>query len=184
MPHRALDAPPLIRAAAEDDLVAITSIYAHYVRNDTASFEIEPPDLDAMSTRFRGIVDRGLPYFVAQASAADRTAVGYAYASTYRPRAGYRYTVEDSVYVAPQCAGRGIATALLTHVIDACEAHGYRQMLAVIGGADNHASIELHASLGFQHVGQLRSVGRKFDRWLDSILMQRALGRGSAAEID
>jgi L-amino acid N-acyltransferase YncA len=172
-------APVLIRAATVDDVDAVTSIYGHHVKTGTASFEIDPPDCDEMTRRFHSIAEHRLPYVVAQRSADEPVVIGYAYASMYRPRPAYRYTLEDSVYVASGYAGRGVGRALLQRVIVACENSGFRQMLAVIGGADNQASIRLHAALGFVHVGRLPAVGRKFEHWLDTVLMQRSLGSGS-----
>ena len=162
-----------LRAATADDLPAIQAIYAHHVLHGLASFEVEPPSLAEMRARFEAIAAGGHPYFVA----VDGEAVlGYAYASVYRSRPGYRYTVEDSVYVSPALAGRGIGRRLLTRLIEECECRGYRQMLAVIGDSANAASIELHRACGFTHSGTLRSVGLKFGRWIDSVLMQRGLG--------
>lgn len=169
------DAQIGLRAASEADLPAITAIYAHHVRTGTATFEIEPPDAAEMSRRWRDIVERGLPYLVA-IDAAD--VVGYAYAGPYRPRPAYRYTVEDSIYIRADYAGQGIGSELLRALIVACERAGARQMVAVIGDAANAASIRVHAAAGFAHAGVLASVGWKFGRWLDVVLMQRALGIG------
>jgi len=168
-----------IREATRDDLEAITAIYARHVETGTASFELEAPDVGEMARRYLDITTRGLPYVVAQRSPADRTVAGYAYASLYRPRPGYRYTVEDSVYVDAGCTGLGVGKALLAAIVGRADQLGYRQMIAIIGGSDNLASIRLHASLGFEQVGRLADVGRKFDRWIDSVLMQRALGPGA-----
>jgi phosphinothricin acetyltransferase len=131
-----------------------------------------------MQRRWQDVVERGLPYLVAVLP--ERAVAGYAYASPYRARPGYRYTVEDSVYVDPGCMGQGAGRALLAALIAACAPLGYRQMVAVIGGSDNAASIGLHAALGFERVGCLTAVGRKFDRWVDTVLMQRALASGGA----
>ena len=168
-----------VRAAAPADLEAIAAIYAHHVEAGTASFELDAPSAEEMHRRWNEIVECGLPYLVATLAPHDATIAGYAYASLYRSRPAYRYTVEDSVYVDPTCTGRGAGRALLAAIIDACTPLGYRQMVAVIGGADNAASIGLHAALGFERVGCLTAVGRKFDRWLDTVLMQRALGAGA-----
>ncbi|MGH8714720.1 MAG: GNAT family N-acetyltransferase [Casimicrobiaceae bacterium] len=170
-----------VRAATAGDLAAISAIYAHHVLHGTASFELAAPDGEDMRRRWRDAVERGLPYMVATLTPDDGTIAGYAYASPYRARPAYRYTVEDSVYVAAACAGRGAGRALLAAVIAACEPLGYRQMVAVIGGSDNAASIALHTALGFERAGCLAAVGRKFDRWVDTVLMQRALGPGAAA---
>jgi len=172
--------PPLIRDAAPSDLEAITAIYAHYVETGTASFEIVAPDVQEMRRRYDDIKARGLAYLVAVRVATGHRVAGYAFASSYRPRPAYRYTVEDSVYVDAACARLGLGKRLLAAVIERCTALGYRQMVAVIGGSDNQASIRLHASLEFQQAGRLSNVGRKFDRWIDSVLMQRALGAGAS----
>jgi phosphinothricin acetyltransferase len=161
-------------------LTAIAAIYARHVECGTASFELAAPDGAEMRRRWSAIVECGLPYVVATLSPDDGAIAGYAYASLYRARPGYRYTVEDSVYVDPTCMGRGAGRALLAAVIAACIPLDYRQMVAVIGGSDNAASIGLHAGLGFERVGCLTAVGRKFDRWVDTVLMQRSLGSGAA----
>lgn len=163
----------LFRDSTDADAPAILGIYAHYVRHTTASFETEPPDAGEIARRRAEILAVGLPWLVAEA---DGVVTGYAYASRYRPRMAYRFTVEDSIYIHPQYAGRGIGSELLGRLIAACEAWGSRQMIAVIGGSDNTASIRLHSRFGFRHAGTLNAVGYKFDRWVDSVLMQRALG--------
>ena len=175
---RAGATPVVIRAAADSDLPAIAELYAHHVLTGTASFEVSAPTVDEMRRRRRDVLAHGLPYFVASLS--DTALAGYAYATEYRSRVAYRHTVEDSVYVDPVCVRRGAGRALLAAVIAACETLGYRQMVAVIGGSDNAASISLHAALGFRHTGVLPAVGRKFDRWIDTVLMQRALGPGAS----
>ena len=162
-----------LRAATADDLPAIQAIYAHHVLHGLASFEVEPPSLAEMRSRFEVITGGGYPYLVA---VEGENALGYAYASAYRTRPGYRYTVEDSVYVSPGVVGRGIGRQLLARLVDECARRGYRQMLAVIGDSSNAASIGLHRACGFTHSGTLRSVGFKFGRWIDSVLMQRGLG--------
>ena len=165
----------IIRPAVLDDIAAITRIYAHAVRHGTASFEIDPPDQDEMTRRWRALMDGGYPYLVAQL---DAGVAGYAYAGAYRARPAYRWTVEDSVYIAPDAQRRGVGRALLEHLLTESEARGFRQMIAVIGDSRNAASIELHRTLGFAMVGNFVSVGFKHGRWLDSVLMQRALGAG------
>jgi L-amino acid N-acyltransferase YncA len=167
----------VIRAALPLDVPAITAIYAREVVEASASWELEPPDAAAMLERFQAITDQGYPYFVAEAGS---RVIGFAYANAYRPRAGYRYAVEDSVYIAADARGHGVGGALLARLIEACEHGGYRQMVAVIGGADQYGSIRVHAGQGFVEVGRLPALGRKFDRWLDCVLMQRALGQGPA----
>jgi phosphinothricin acetyltransferase len=146
------------------------------VRTHTASFEIDAPDEGEIRRRWLTIREGGYPYVVAASTA---RVLGYCYASMYRPRPAYRFTTEDSVYVAPDCTQRGVGRALLEHVIDACTRAGLREIIAIIGDSANEPSIRLHARLGFVHVGTLRNVGYKFDRWLDSVIMQRSLEHGS-----
>jgi len=167
-----------IRPASFSDVPTITRIYAHAVTTGTASFELYPPDEAEMTRRMRAVLEGGFPYLVAEEGG---TVVGYAYASFYRTRPAYRFTVEDSVYVAPDAQRRGVGRALLIGLIEACTALGFRQMIAVIGDSNQAASIGLHRACGFDHVGNLRNVGWKFDRWLDTPLMQLALGAGAAA---
>jgi L-amino acid N-acyltransferase YncA len=164
-----------LRAADAVDLPVITALYAGHVRAGTASFELDPPDEAEMSRRWNDIVARGLPYLAAVRG--DQT-VGYAYAGPYRPRPAYRFTVEDSIYVRADCAGHGIGRMLLDALIASCKRANMRQMIAVIGDSANAPSIRLHAAAGFVHAGLLSSVGWKFGRWLDVVLMQRALGPG------
>ena len=165
-----------IRPATEADLPAITDIYAHAVLHGTATFELIPPDLTEMTRRFRALQDGGFPYFVA---ALEGGVIGYAYAGPYRPRPAYRFTVENSVYLAPATHRRGIGLQLLQRLIAECEARGYRQMIAVIGDSANAGSIGVHARCGFAMIGTHPDVGLKFGRWLDTVMMQRALGEGA-----
>src|SRR5205807_2921658 len=158
----------LIRAAAAADIPAITAIYEHAVRQGTASFELEPPDAVEMARRHQALVDGGYPYLVAEA---DGAVAGYAYAGAYRPRPAYRFSVENSVYVASQMQRRGIGRVLLDALIAECQARGYRLMIAVIGDSAQTPSIELHRAAGFKMVGAFEGVGYKFDRWLDTVLM-------------
>ena len=167
---------PLVRAAREDDLPALTEIYAHHVLHGLASFELDPPDTAEMARRYAHVISLGLPYLVAELGG---RICGYAYAAPYRARPAYRFTVENSVYIHPDCVGNGIGSALLPALIAACEKAGYRQMVAVIGDSENRPSIRLHEKFGFERVGLLPAVGWKFDRWVDSVLMQRALGGGA-----
>lgn len=167
--------PAVLRESRDADLVTIAAIYAHHVRHGLASFEEEPPDADELGRRRAALVERGYPYIVAEAGGA---VVGYAYAGPYRPRPAYRHTVEDTVYVAPDTAGRGVGRALLEALIARCTALGYRQMVAVIGDSANAPSIALHEALGYRRAGTLASVGFKFGRWVDTIILQRALGEG------
>ena len=168
----------IIRPVAAADLAAVADIYAHYVLHSTVSFEEVPPDVEVMAQRHAAVTDRGLPYLCAQI---DGAVVGYAYAGPYGTRAAYRYTVEDSVYVAPGFQGRGVGKALLSAVIAHCEAMGLRQMLAVIGDSGNAGSIALHTALGFTPAGMGASVGWKKGRWIDIVWMQRALNDGAAS---
>lgn len=165
----------IIRPARESDLPAITGIYAHHVRHGLASFEEDPPGEAEMSSRFHALVDRDFPYLVAEA---DGQILGYAYAGPYRPRPAYRYSVENSVYVASDAARRGVGGRLLDALIPACEAKGFRQMIAVIGDSGNDSSIGLHASRGFTRAGHLVGTGFKLGRWVDTVFMQLALGPG------
>ena len=164
-----------MRPAVPADIPAIQAIYSHHVLKGLASFEEEPPSVDEMRRRFEDITGRGLPYVVADLAG---SVAGYGYCALYRTRSAYRYALEDSVYVRQDAHGRGIGTAILSHLVQRCEALGYRQLIAVIGDSGHAASIALHASLGFLRVGTLRSVGFKFNRWVDSVIMQRPLGTG------
>ena len=165
----------LLRDCAPPDLGRVQEIYAHAVLHGTASFELSPPDLDEIRSRWEKLVQAGYPYLVAELGGGI---VGYAYAGAYRPRPAYRGTVENSVYVDSAFRRRGIGRLLLVELIRQCEARGFRQMVAVIGDSGNTPSIQLHRELGFADVGVLRSMGWKHDRWLDTVLMQRALGPG------
>jgi L-amino acid N-acyltransferase YncA len=169
----------VLRAAALDDLPAIQAIYAHHVLHGLGTFEETPPSLEEMTRRWRSLVEAGMPYLVAVDAG---TVMGYAYAGLYRPRPAYRYSVEDSVYVAPDAARRGYGRRLVAALIEQCAAKGFRQMLAVIGDRDNHGSVGLHRNLGFKEVGLLSSVGFKFGRWVDVVVMQRPLGDGDATQ--
>jgi phosphinothricin acetyltransferase len=166
-----------IRPAEADDVPMITSIYGESVVIGTASFELTPPSVEEMARRFAGLREAGYPWL---AGVSSGTLVGYAYGGPYRPRPGYGNTIEDSVYVAPEVQGHGIGRALLVALIDRCTAGGFRQMVAVIGDTANTASIRLHQSLGFASIGTLVAVGWKHGRWIDSVLMQRALGPGAS----
>ncbi|MDQ4135361.1 MAG: N-acetyltransferase family protein [Pseudomonadota bacterium] len=167
----------VIRPSAAADIAAITGIYADAVLNGTASFELEPPTEREMARRRAALIEGGFPYLVAEH---DGAVLGYAYAGPYRTRPAYRFTVEDSVYVARSVQGRGVGRALLSALIDAAEARGFRLMVAVIGDRASTGSIRLHESLGFMPVGVLEPVGYKHGRWLASVLMQRVLGDGAA----
>ena len=166
-----------VRPIREADLEAVVAIYAHHVHHGTGTFELEAPDAVEMTRRRDDVLAKGLPWLVAEH---DGVVVGYAYANVFRPRLAYRYCLEDSVYVHPAAVGRGAGRALLAELIARCTAHGARQMLAVIGDADNLGSIGLHRACGFVPCGRLEAAGWKFGRWLDVVLMQRALGPGAS----
>ena len=166
-----------VRLAAPGDIEAIQAIYAHHVLKGLASFEEEPPSASELRRRYEAIVAQRLPYLVAEFGG---IVAGYAYCSLYRTRSAYRHSLEDSVYVRPDAQGRGIGKTLLGELIRRCEALGYRQMIAIIGDSANAASIGLHESEGFLRAGTLRSVGFKFGRWVDSVIMQRPLGSGDS----
>jgi phosphinothricin acetyltransferase len=169
---------PTIRPATPDDVAAITRIYAHAVLRGTASFELEPPDEAEIRRRLTALLDGGYPYLAYESAG---RVLGYAYAGPYRPRRAYRFSLEDSIYIAPDQQGRGIGRALMTRLLAEAEARGFRQMIAVIGDSQQAASIALHRAAGFHHIGTLEAVGFKFGRWLDTVLMQRALGPGATA---
>jgi L-amino acid N-acyltransferase YncA len=168
---------PEIRPATAADLPAITSIYEQAVLYGTATFELIPPDLAEMTRRFSVLMEGGFPYLVA---ALDGRVVGYAYAGAYRPRPAYRFTVENSVYLAPSIHRRGIGLQLLQRLIAESVARGYRQMIAVIGDSANAGSIGVHTRCGFKMIGTHPDVGFKFGRWLDTVMMQLPLGDGGA----
>lgn len=165
-----------IRKAVPADIDGITTIYEQAVLLGTGSFEIVPPGADVMLMRMNEAQQAKCPYLVAELEGAI---MGFAYAHPYRPRKAYRYTVEDSIYVHPECRRLGVGTQLLTSLISECDLRGFKEMIAVIGDSENIASIKLHERCGFKRVGVLHSVGFKFDRWLDSVLMQRSLGSGN-----
>jgi phosphinothricin acetyltransferase len=172
--------PPIpVRPALPADIAAITRIYAHAVQHGTASFELEPPDEAEMAHRQDALIAGGFPYLVAEE---DGRVLGYAYAGPYRARPAYRFTVEDSVYIAPEAQRRGLGRLLLDQLIVESEGRGFRQMIAVIGDRANQASIMLHQAAGFRLVGTFDAVGFKFGRWLDSVLMQRPLGSGATGQ--
>lgn len=173
--------PVSLRDATSADIDAITAIYRESVLNGTASYEITPPDRDEMAARFEAIVSKGYPYIAAIDE--DGALVGYAYASAFRTRPAYRFMAEDSIYLAPQVRGRGVGKLLLDELVGRCTALGFRQMIAVIGGA-HPASIAVHRSSGFSETGLLKGTGYKFGRWLDTMLMQRSLGDGNATDPD
>jgi phosphinothricin acetyltransferase len=168
--------PVMIRPSRDSDIGAIARIYAHHVLHGLASFEEIPPDAAELAARRIEVLRHGLPYLVAER---DGDIVGYSYAAPYRARSAYRFTIEDSVYIDADRVGHGIGRALLSRLIALCEEGPWRQMIAVIGDSDNRASIALHEAEGFRMIGTHPAVGFKFGRWVDSVLMQRELGKGA-----
>ena len=167
----------VIRPSTAADVDALTRIYAWNVLHGSGTFEIEPPDRTEIERRRADVLAKGMPWLVLESAG---TVAGYAYASPFRPRPAYRFCVEDSVYLAPESVGRGFGRLLLAELVARCEGAGARQMLAVIGDSANAASIGVHRALGFTPAGTLRAAGWKFDRWLDVVIMQKALGPGDA----
>lgn len=170
-----LHSPLLIRGSTDADLPAIAEIYGHAVLHGTGTFELDAPDPAEMGRRRAEVLSRQLPFLVAVRG--DHV-LGYAYANYFRPRMAYRFCLEDSIYLAPEAQGQGIGRLLLAELIARCESAGARQLVAVIGDSANAGSIGLHRALGFSDMGTMQSAGWKFDRWLDVVFMQRALGVG------
>ena len=168
---------PSIRPSAESDLPAITAIYAHHVLHGTGTFEVDPPTLSDMAARRAEVLSRGLPWLVAEQ---EGCVLGFAYANWFKPRPAYRFSAEDSIYVAPEAHGKGLGRKLLTALLEHAEAAGVRQMLAVIGDSANVGSISVHSALGFEQTGLMRAVGWKHGAWRDVVLMQRPLGLGDS----
>jgi L-amino acid N-acyltransferase YncA len=166
-----------IRACEERDMSDVTEIYGHHVLHSPATFEVEPPSRAEMARRRGDLVDQGYPYLVAERAG---IIVGYAYVGPYRARPAYRYTIENSVYIRAGCARQGLGRLLMGTLLSECASRDFHQVIAVIGDSANKASIRLHQELGFRRVGTLRSVGFKFQRWLDTVLMQRELGDRAA----
>ena len=167
-----------IRPATDADIASITTIYAHHVMHGTGTFETIPPDEKDMAARRNDVLARGLPYLVMEDASG---VIGFAYCNWFKPRPAYRFSAEDSIYLAPEGTGKGLGRLMLTELMAQAERCGVRQMLAVIGDSSNKSSIGVHRSCGFEHTGILRSSGWKFDRWLDVVLMQRSLGLGDGA---
>ena len=167
-----------IRPATDADIAAITAIYAHHVLHGTGTFETTPPNEKDMAARRADVLARALPYLVLEDASG---VIGFAYCNWFKPRPAYRFSAEDSIYLAPTVAGKGLGRLMLTELMAQAERCGVRQMLAVIGDSDNQGSIGVHRSCGFEHTGVLRSSGWKFGRWLDVVLMQRSLGLGDSA---
>ena len=172
---------PLIRPSTAADLQAITEIYGWNVLNGTGTFELEVPDVAEMSRRREDVLGKGLPWLVVERSG---VVLGYAYANHFRPRKAYRFCLEDSLYLRADATGQGLGRLLLAELITRCEALGARQMLAVIGDSQNLGSVNVHRTLGFAHVGAMKSAGWKFDRWLDVVIMQKALGQGDTTDAE
>lgn len=166
---------PTIRASRDDDLAAITAIYAHHVLHGTGTFEIDPPGIQDMAARRADVLARGLPYLVAEE---DGRVAGFAYCNWFKPRPAYRYSAEDSIYVADHARGRGLGRLLLDALAEHAQAAGVRKLLAVIGDSANAGSIAVHRAAGFTEVGVMRSVGWKFGAWRDIVLMEKPLGAG------
>ncbi len=166
---------PLIRPSADNDLDAITRIYGHHVLHGTGTFETTPPTPAEMAARRADVLSKGLPWLVIED---EGQVLGFGYGNWFKPRPAYRFSVEDSIYLAPEAAGKGLGRALLTELLAAFERAGTRKVMAVIGDSANAGSIGVHRALGFEHVGVVPSCGWKFDRWLDIVLMQKSLGLG------
>ncbi|MCU0761821.1 MAG: N-acetyltransferase family protein [Hydrogenophaga sp.] len=169
---------PLIRPSVDDDLDAITRIYAHHVLHGTGTFETTPPSMQDMTGRRADVLGKGLPWLVLEE---DARVLGFAYGNWFKPRPAYRFSVEDSIYMAPEAAGKGWGKALLAELLAALERGGVRKVMAVIGDSANTGSIGVHRALGFERVGVVESCGWKFDRWLDIVLMQKTIGAGDSA---
>lgn len=166
---------PTIRPSRDDDIPAITALYAHYVQHSTATFEVDPPSVTDMATRRAEVLGRNLPWLVLEEAG---QVLGYAYCNWFKPRPAYRYSAENSIYLASDQQGRGLGRMLLTELAVQAEATGVRKLIAVIGDSGNAASVGLHRHLGFEPVGTIRSCGWKFGRWLDIVLMEKVLGKG------
>lgn len=165
----------LIRPSRDEDIAAITAIYGHHVLTGTGTFEIDPPSQADMAARRADVLAKGLPYLVAEQ---DQQVVGFAYCNWFRPRAAFRFSAEDSIYMAPEAQGQGLGRALLAELCARAERAGIRKMIAVIGDSANAGSVGLHSGLGFTHTGVVTSCGWKFERWLDMVLMEKVLGVG------
>ena len=167
---------PLIRSSRDGDIAAITAIYAHHVLHGTGTFETEPPSGADMTTRRADVLSKGLPYLVAEE---DGEIVGFAYGNWFKPRPAYRYSVEDSIYLAPDLQRNGLGRALLAELLARCEAAGVRKMMAIIGDSANAGSVGVHLALGFEQVGKIEACGWKFGAWRDIVIMQKTLGLGN-----
>ena len=168
---------PLIRPSTDADLPAITAIYHHHVLHGTGTFEVDPPSQQDMAGRRADVLSKGLPWLVL---ADGEQVLGFAYCNWFKPRPAYRFSAEDSIYLAPEAAGRGLGRALLAELAAQAERAGVRRLIAVIGDSANAGSIGVHRAIGFQPVGVLKACGWKFERWLDVVLMDMALGQGDS----
>ena len=166
-----------IRPSLDADVSAITAIYAHHVLHGTGTFEITPPTEQDMATRRADVLSKDLPYLVVEE---DGKVLGFAYCNWFKPRPAYRFSAEDSIYLAPDAHGKGLGKLLLVELMTQAERAGVRKLIAVIGDSANQGSVGVHRSCGFQHVGVLGACGWKFERWLDVVLMERAIGLGSS----
>jgi len=166
---------PTIRPSQPSDMAAITAIYKHHVLHGTGTFEIDPPSLEDMTARREDVLSKGLPYLVLEN---ESQVVGFAYCNWFKPRPAYRFSAEDSIYLAADTAGKGWGRMLLAELCQAAEKAGIRKLIAVIGDSGNAGSIGVHTSVGFKHVGIVSACGWKFERWLDIVMMEKALGLG------
>jgi L-amino acid N-acyltransferase YncA len=172
----------MIRPSTDADLPAITAIYAHHVLTGTGTFEVDSPSLDDMRGRRADVLSKGLPWLVAVQNDKDiEKVVGYAYCNWFKPRPAYRYSAEDSIYLSPEVAGKGVGRNLLAELMAQAQRAGVRKLIAVIGDSANAGSIGVHKAAGFQHVGVLKSSGWKFDKWLDVVLMDKFLGEADTS---
>ncbi len=167
----------IIRSSIDADLPAITAVYAHHVLTGTGTFEVDPPNVDDMRSRRDDVLSKGLPWLVV---VEDETVLGYAYCNWFKPRPAYRFSAEDSIYLSPEAAGKGLGRMLLAELMARAQRAGVRKLIAVIGDSANAGSIAVHKSAGFQDVGVLKSCGWKFDKWLDVVLMDKTLGEADS----
>ena len=167
----------IIRSSQDQDLAAITAIYEHHVLHGTGTFEVDPPSQEDMRTRRADVLSKGLPYLVA---ADGEQVLGFAYCNWFKPRPAYKFSAEDSIYISPEAQGKGLGRALLAELSAQAEKAGVRKLIAVIGDSANTGSIGLHLSIGFHHVGTLKSCGWKFNQWLDVVMMEKTIGLGDS----
>ncbi len=169
---------PIIRPSQDNDIPQITAIYAHHVLHGTGTFEVDPPNEADMTQRRADVLSKNLPYLVV---ADGQHLLGFAYCNWFKPRPAYRYSAEDSIYLAADAAGKGLGRAMLAELMTQAERAGVRKLIAVIGDSNNQGSIGVHRSAGFSHVGTLKSCGWKFDQWLDVVMMDKSLGEGDSS---